>query len=675
MPTHRTQTSRTFAALPLIAALAAILALTSCTKASNAAYGIIEYQTVVGATERGDFYSAANRLWLSCNRRIPDGFGFYDSFREIAASDDKRLTDILDGLAAKDPPEGSRDRKLSDYYRSAIDIEGRNAAGAKPVGKYLDAYEKASSLQELLDADLLTFQETGVSFLLVFEVFTNDNGMPILGHAGPRPVPLDVFRGGTNRKAYREYLETIFALSGSQPNDARERAGKVYAFEKDLSAYALSQDRFIDPANRISYPFYLFRTLYPNVKFREHFDRMGYTVPEYVIIQDQRLLEHAASLFAEKNVRTLSLYAQARLLAQAGRFLSSDFTLADDRLARKLFGITQGHDGTFNLKQDAVQLAKAMLSEAVSEAYVRECVPPGAKADVELMVKKVIASYRAQIGRASWMDDRTKERAIAKLDRIRAFVAYPDQWPKDMDNAKIESSEGEDFFASSAAIMKARNEAARARLGKASDSANEWVPAFIANAFYQPQRNTISIPAAMLQPPFYDAYASESKNLGGLGMAIAHEISHAFDSNGAKIDENGNTRNWWTKEDAERFGKRCELVRNFYDGAKAGPGVRVDGTLARSGNVADLMARQCMLSVLGECGNADRKRFFESFAAAFRANATPQMLHYLGRTDVHSLPRPRVNRCVSNFEEFQDTYGVKKGDPMYVAPEDRISLW
>ena len=212
-------------------------------------------------------------------------------------------------------------------------------------------------------------------------------------------------------------------------------------------------------------------------------------------------------------------------------------------------------------------------------------------------------------------------------------------------------------------------------IGKKRDGKQWQVPVYTANAFNTPGLNEIVIPAGILQPPFYDPARSESANLGGIGVVIAHEISHAFDSNGAKYDERGNVRNWWSKDDAARFAERCARIRTFYDGYAIAPGVKSSGTLTLSENVADLAGLDCALAMLAKTDQPDYRAFFLAFASNFRQIMTKQELVWLATRDVHSVGVVRVNRAVANRSEFRKAFGVMPGDAMYVKPETCVTVW
>ena len=198
---------------------------------------------------------------------------------------------------------------------------------------------------------------------------------------------------------------------------------------------------------------------------------------------------------------------------------------------------------------------------------------------------------------------------------------------------------------------------------------------FTVNACYSPQQNDITFPAAILQAPMYDVNASYEQNLGGIGYVIAHEITHAFDNNGAKFDENGNAADWWTEEDYAAFQQLCQEMIDFYDGEEGVPGIPMNGTLTLSENVADQGAAACITEIVAGLENPDFETLYKSMANSWAATASREYCQYAAQADVHSTEKLRVNRVVVNCDEFYETFDIQEGDGMWVAPEDRVRIW
>jgi len=248
----------------------------------------------------------------------------------------------------------------------------------------------------------------------------------------------------------------------------------------------------------------------------------------------------------------------------------------------------------------------AYLGEIYAEKYFSE----QAKQDVKTMVANFIAVYKQKINHLDWMSKETKQRALKKLDTMNVKIGYPDKWPATLDNITIKSYPKEgSYFDNVCQVNLANMKDNLARQGQPVDKSTWEMNVYEVNAYYNPQNNEIVFAAGMLQAPFYSYNASPAANLGGIGVAIAHEISHAFDTNGSQYDEKGNLSNWWTEEDYRQFKEKARRVEKFYDGLEIAAGIENDGELTLFENIADLGGISCALQVLSESINPDYQAF------------------------------------------------------------------
>ena len=274
------------------------------------------------------------------------------------------------------------------------------------------------------------------------------------------------------------------------------------------------------------------------------------------------------------------------------------------------------------------------------------------------------------------MSAETKAKAVKKLDTMGVKVGYPDSWESCLDRAEIKSpAEGGSFFSNVIAIQMAMKQDVLAHQNDAPEK-SEWIMTpFTVNACYNPSANDITFPAAILQSPLYDVNASREENLGGIGYIIAHEVTHAFDNNGAKFDENGSAADWWTAEDYAAFRQKCQAVAEWYDGQEAYPGIACSGALTISENVADLGAAKCIVAAAKKLDHPDLDKLFRAVANTWASTTSRQMREYLAVTDVHAPDKLRCNRALQTLPEFYTTYGIRPGDGMWTAPETRVSVW
>ncbi len=391
-----------------------------------------------------------------------------------------------------------------------------------------------------------------------------------------------------------------------------------------------------------------------------------------VIVTDVGLVKKSAELLTDENIDTLKTYTKALLLMSVGGLLSEDFSKAGQEFQAEMFGV----EGEKTNEEIALMTTKAIMSDYLSQEFAERYFTKEAKADVEQMVKEFIEVYKERIKNLDWMSEATKAKAIKKLDKMTIKIGYPDQWNDPLSKVTIKSYEdGGSLFDNIIAIVKANKANSVASLGKPVDKNSWMMSVYDVNAYYNPLNNEIVFPAGILQAPFYDLNAKHETNLGAIGMVIAHEISHAFDNLGSAYDENGNAVDWWTPEDYKKFQEKCEQVIAYYDGVEVIPGVYNNGKLTVSENIADLGGMAASLQVLSKTKNPDYKAYFEGYATIWRTTMNKEIAAYMSTVDTHSANKVRVNRTVSSFPEFYKAYEVTEKDAMYVAPEDRVSIW
>jgi putative endopeptidase len=277
-----------------------------------------------------------------------------------------------------------------------------------------------------------------------------------------------------------------------------------------------------------------------------------------------------------------------------------------------------------------------------------------------------------------WLSEETREKAIEKLDNMHSNVLYPDQlgdWSA-LDFAGPE--EGGSLLGANFKILEFRDHLKAARMDTAVDR-NEWdqilSPADTVNCNYTSQNNTMNIMAAFADGEFYRDGMSYEQMLGGIGFVIAHEISHAFDTQGAKYDKDGSLSDWWTAEDYAAFQKRADRLAEWFDGFIPVEGVNYDGMGVRREVIADMAAMKCLLTLAAQKENFDYDAFFRQIAISQREVGTPESINYMIKFDTHPLPYMRANGTLAQYDDFLNFYGIQEGDGMYIAPEDRVAVW
>ena len=472
------------------------------------------------------------------------------------------------------------------------------------------------------------------------------------------------------------YLNKILVLAGYSKEDASKKVAQAYQFEKLLAPSIMGSDEFSKLTNQyetLYNPYTLddLDKLAPNLKLKSYIQARTKNKVNKVIVAEPKWLKALDKVYTNDNIELLKNYLEIHFLMGISGDLSEDFLTAAVEYANQITGAT----GSIPDEEKAMNAVQGFFTDEIGKLYCDHYFSKESKADVEKLVKEIIAAYKKKIEAVDWMTAETKKNAIKKLDTMKIKIGYPEKWD-DYSKLEIKSyEEGGSLLQNSLSIMNWQNEQAIDELDKPVDKTEFGFPPQMVNACYDPSNNDLTFPAAILQAPYYDIKQSREKNLGAIGVVIAHEISHAFDTSGANFDCNGNLVQWWTPEDYAKFQEKANTFKTFYSNITTDSGDKVNGDLTVGENIADITAMSCMLDIMKEMDHPDYKAFFESWANAWHMISTPEYTKLLLEQDVHSPNKVRANAVVQQFQEFYDTYDVKEGDGMYVKPEDRLKLY
>ncbi|MDD1501961.1 S-layer homology domain-containing protein [Lysinibacillus sp. CNPSo 3705] len=633
--------------------------------------------TLKGSHLNDDFYEVINKEWLN-KSTIPTGEIMGGGFPELQKQNTDKIEKIINGLVGNQFEEGTKEQKIADFYSTALDTKNRNKQGIEPIQKYVKAIDGANTLDELIQVDLTLEKELGLGSLFSFAIMndaknSSENALYYTGLA----TGLDKSNFETEdekvKKAYLQYMTKLLVSSGEEESAAKDHAEKIYEMEKSLASVSLEPYEQGD-VNKYYNPYTIeqFDDMFKTVDMKLVMKSMKVDRADKVIVFDVKLAQKGAELLTETNLNVLKAYSKLQLLKETGNLLSTEFRDAAIEFSATLYGVT----GEKTDQEIAVAMTTDTMGGYLEQMFTEKHFSPEAKKDVEQMVEKLITTYEERIKSLDWMSETTKDKAIKKLHTMIVKIGYPDKWDTTLDKVAIKTyDEGGSLFSNTITVNKAYSDNTKAKLGKPVDR-TEWLTSvYTVNAFYNTFNNEITFPAGILQAPFYDINAKPEANYGAIGMVIGHEISHAFDNNGSAYDENGNANNWWTEEDFKKFEEKNQELIKFYNDIEIIPGVLNDGQLTLSENVADLGGMAASLQAVSKMSNPDYKAYFESNAEIWRSTTTKEFAAYLSKNDVHSAAKVRVNRTIVNFQQFYDTYGIKPGDGMYVAPEERVSIW
>lgn len=625
--------------------------------------------------EKDDFYASVNKDTLN-TLEIKPGRVIAGTLFDLQDESTAQVNEIIKEVTSGKWEKGTKEQKIADLYNNILDTESRNQIGVEPIKPYLEMINGVQNISELINIQNTLMEKLYcapfVAFSLTVDFKDSTKYIPVFGVYNPN-MTKDFYLSGTEaqKAAYIKYLKTVMELSGEDVTDAQLE--EFYNFEKSLAEKMLNTEDMGDVDKFYNtYTLDEIQALFPSVDTEKLLIYSGIQKEDKFLITDVGLTEEFAQLLTDENIEALKTAAKLTVILSYGTTLNTEFDDASNVFNQEFLGIS----GSYSNEERAAITVSSVMPDYIGEIYAEKYFTEEAKQDVLKMVQDIIAVYKKRIGNLTWMSDTTKEKAIRKLDAMKIKIGYPDNWDTYLDEVQIKSSsEGGSYFENMISIAEGSKKELSNLQGKPVDKTKWEMYPYTVNACYSATSNDITFPAAILQPPMYDVNASYEENLGGIGYIIAHEITHAFDNNGAKFDENGNATDWWTPEDYEAFEKLCEKMEAFYDGCESVPGIAMNGKLTLSENVADQGAVQCITEVAAGLENPDYKALYCSMAKAWASTRTRAYADYASKIDVHSDEKLRVNRVVVNCEEFYKAFDIKTGDGMYVPEDERVKIW
>lgn len=625
-----------------------------------------------------DLYHAVNGEWLK-KAVIPDDRPTAGGFADLDQGVEKLLMGdfkaFVSGKKKTDIPEME---EAISFYKKALNINRRNKEGIKPA---LPILNKIASLKNVDDLNKhskeLTLDSIDLPFNFGVEPDMKDatkNSFVILG---PDIILPDTTyydeknpAGKKLLKVYSDMMKKLLAATPLSKKEQKKYLDDAIAFDALIAKQVKSQLEWADYVNNYN-PIPLTKVakyLAPFDLKKMLTDFYGDKLPETLIVYDPKAIKNFKEYF---NDSTFSLYihwAYVRYLLNVSGYLSQDLYETGTIYRRTLSGVAK----TPTLEKRAYQLTSNIYSEPVGVYYGRTYFGEEAKKDVISLVKKIIKTYKDRMAKNTFLEESTKKKAILKLNKIVIKMGYPDTI--DPFYAELKVGRNDSLYT---AMKKINEKNILHNLNKLNLPVNrkEWgMPGHMVNACYNPSSNDITFPAAILQKPFYSLEQSESENLGGIGAVIGHEISHAFDNNGAQFDEKGNLANWWTKKDYAAFKKLTKKMIAEFDGIPFHGG-KVNGALIVSENIADNGGMGVTLAIMHTLKKPDFQAYFKNWGRIWCMKAKEQYIQLLLTNDVHAPAELRANMQPRNFSEWYEAFQVKKGDGMYLPKNKRVTIW
>jgi putative endopeptidase len=618
-----------------------------------------------------NFYTWANREWLEKSVIAADK-PRVDNFSQLEDVVLDQLRALMTELKAA-PSRTPEQEKLLRLYDGFVDMSQRDARGLAPIA---DELERIDNLKTHLDvARLCAYYQTvsiPVPVMLAalpdFKDSTVNIGFVTQAGLG---IERDYFLGSDAQsfkqvKLYRAFLANLFELASI--SNAVAAVTRVIDVESKLAAIQWSRVE-----NRDMQKIYNPTTVEAFLKMSADFygdDMMkvwGAPWGAKLNIGQPSYIEKYGALFKSIPVSTWQDYLRARLLTANAGLLNSAFKAALAQRGKDL-GLIQEEEATW---KQGIAFTASAANMMLGRAYVERYYEKDTKAAVTELVLSIRDSFRSSFEHCSWMSETTRKKAIEKLDKMRFKIGYPDQW---RDYSALEIP-GTALAENNRRAMLFDHKRNMAKIGSPVDR-SEWdrSPHEI-NAFYDPTRNEFVLLAAILQAPFYSEKGSAAMKYGGLGFVVGHEIGHGFDDQGCRFDGDGNMQNWWTEKDAKAYDeKRQRLIVQAY-AYEILPGTFLKGEQEIGEIMGDLSGAQISLRAYRKIPNASDEAFFIQLSQTWRSKWRDEFLKLVIQTDNHPPSEFRSNGIVKQFDEFHQIFGVKPGDKMYLAPQDRVLLW
>ncbi len=631
-----------------------------------------------------DFFRYANNNWLK-NNPIPEEYSTYGAFTEIDQHNEILIQDIIDEVSKDaNAAQGSVAQKIRDFYNAGMDtvaIDGRGYSELQPYFDMVDGLNDKSELAGLLGK----LHSDGIGG------FFNAGGGTDPKNA--EMVIMHLYQGGLSltdrddylveesqemRDKYVEHVAKMFELTGTEPDAAAQKAQGILALETQLAQNSMSRVERRDPDK--TYNKRIFTELQsstPNFNWTNYFknagapdfDSLNVGMPDFIAAMDNIILN--------TDLSTIKDYLKWKIIHGSASMLSSDL---DNENFNFYGNYLYGQEVQQPRWRRILNATSDCLGEAVGQLYVEKHFPAEAKERMLNLVGNLRVALGERIKTLDWMSDETKAKALHKLDCFNVKIGYPDKW-KDYSEYEVTP---ESYFQNVHRAIRFETKREMAKIGKPVDKEEWFMTPQTVNAYYSPEMNEIVFPAAILQPPFFNMDADDAVNYGGIGVVIGHEMTHGFDDQGCKYDENGNLNNWWTEEDATKFGERTKQLVKLFDEFSV-RGNQINGQLTLGENIADLGG----LNVAWDAyqmtdeakanksidGFTPAQRFFISYGTIWRNNSRDKFIERQVKTDVHSPAEARVNRALGSMPHFYEAFDIQPGTNMYIAPEERAAIW
>jgi endothelin-converting enzyme/putative endopeptidase len=682
-----------------------LIGLSGCGPAEETQHGVAETDVAATAAETGtdgpssgvyidnmdqstrpqdDFFRYVNGAWLD-KAEIPADRVRWGSSYEIIERNENRMRVILDETAAADAEPGSDTQKIRDYFNAYMDEERANLRGVSALAEAFARIDTIENHDDVLAQFGWSIQRgVGDPFDFYVDRDREDTSRSLfyLWQGGLGLPDRDYYlkddeKFGQIRTDYTAYIERILELSNIEAPAAA--AQRIMEFETKLAEAHWPKEKTRDRLATYNLKSRDdLQSMTPDFNWPVYLDAAGLGAAEELVITTPSFFEDFAALFPTMSVEQWKQYLKYKLASFYAYQLGQEFFDAYFEFYGKTL---RGQEEPRERWQYALSQINNLLADAMGRIYLKKYFPEEAKQRTEAMVENLRAAFGESIDALEWMSPETKAEAHRKLAALRVYVGYPGYW-RDYTHLEIRP---DDMLGNT---MRGEVQKYRTDLDKLVSGPIDGefgLPTQSFNAYYRPTAGELVFLAGFLQPPMFDLHADDAVNYGAIGRVIGHEVSHAFDDQGRKVDENGENRDWWAPQDAAQYEALAQVIVEQYEQFEPIEGIHINGKLTLGENIADLAGtivayRAYLKSLNGEeapviDGFTGPQRFFIGAAQINRSKAREGYLREQLLSDPHSPAPYRTTGVMPNIPEFYEVWDVQEGDAMYKAPEDRVVIW
>lgn len=634
-----------------------------------------------------DFYQFAVGSWLQ-NNPVPATESRWGSFEFLREENNKQINAIIKEVAAaKNAAKGSDEQLISALYNSYMDEEHIEKVGVHALDVELNRINNIKNKKSLMDYMIHSrMYGLGSPFSLYVSSDSKDSNSNIVhvGQGGLGMPDRDYYtntdeRSENIRKEYIDHLEKMFVLLGDSEKRASQNAQTVMAIETKLAKSSMTRVEQRDP--KATYNKMTVEELNAIAAFDWDTYFTGIMLPEFkeLIVEQPEFMKSFGEIQAKTSLEDWKTYYRWHLVDGTAGMMSSDFVNQNFKFFST---VLNGIDEMKPRWKRGINFVNGNLGETLGKIYVKKHFSEASKERVGEMIENLKIAFSQRIDQLDWMSEETKAQALVKLESFNYKIGYPDEW-RDYSMLKLSS---ETLLQNNLEINKHAYMRMVGELNKPVDKTRWFMNPQTINAYYSPSYNEIVFPAAILQPPFFDAAADDATNYGGIGAVIGHEFTHGFDDQGCQYNGEGNLSNWWTDKDYSQFGDRSRVVIEQFNDYEPLEGLHVNGELTLGENIADLggltLAYYALQNSLkGKTTPQDidgfnhNERFFLGWANVWKNNIKEEALRYRVVNDPHSPGQYRVNGPLSNMVEFQNAFGCDASDIMIRTGEEQAKIW